>query len=99
MNWIYAIVLLKATNGAIAILEPTRTDSNGFKLGGLQFPKPSLYPYSSLSRSLSLSAPSIYNKIASTLDISLALVRNLLKKGARSRVFFFQLNHGKCEFV
>ena len=38
MNWIYAVVLLKATYCAIAILEPTRTDSDGFKLGGLQFP-------------------------------------------------------------
>ena len=42
MNWIYAVVLLKATYGAIATLEPTRTDTDGFKLGGLQFPTPTL---------------------------------------------------------
>ena len=38
MNWIYAVVLLKATHGAIAILEPIQTDSDGFKLGDFQFP-------------------------------------------------------------
>ena len=43
MNWIYAVVLLKGIHGAIAILEPTRTDSDGFKFGGLQFPTPTLY--------------------------------------------------------
>ena len=39
-----AVVLLKATYyGAIAILEPTRTDSDGFKLGGLRFPTPTTH--------------------------------------------------------
>ena len=37
MNWIYAVVLLKATNGAIAILEPIQTESDRFKLGDFQF--------------------------------------------------------------